>query len=573
MPRAVSTRQHASTDGGAYARASESEWLVAACPIDPTTQSPHPVGQPPRGTIPGIACSLSTHGVKLTRKRARGARRVHGHPRAWARGATAALLRACAGCGPGRPDALVPVSRARDPLTRYRKVRMLAPGRAHHTSVSGGVLHVLPSLAGTAIRRHASSLSTPRRNGSTLPCQRDLFDLPSDICYLNAAYMGPSLTSTASVWAAGAAAKSAPWALSKDDFYAGRQVLRQRFADLVGCTDDDVAIQPSSSYGAATAAANVAVEAGQNIVTLGGEHTSNRFIWQQLADLRGAELRVVAPPCPSQPSSAWTEAVLDQIDASTAVAAVVPNYWLDGTVINLAAVSKRCLETGASLVIDGTQSVGAVRFDIAEIRPDFLFVAGYKWMLCPYRLSFFYADPKYHSTGTTIEQHGWGDRDATSGRALSMWGIAGAEDADGRLDMRQDCSARRFDMGEASDFSSLAAASDAISKLTEWQRWGDRNGADEVRGSTATMLSPIVGAIAEEARTRGWAVPQQPAPHMIGIRATTGGWPSDLVQRLWLEHSVHVSVRGPCLRVSPHVYNRVEDVPLLFAALDSVLRS
>ena len=434
----------------------------------------------------------------------------------------------------------------------------------------------MPSLAGTAViraGRHASSLiSTPRRSGSTLPCQRDLFDLPSDICYLNAAYMGPSLTSTASIWAAGAAAKSTPWALSKDDFYTGRQKVRQSFADLVGCADDDVAIQPSSSYGAATAAANVSVETGQNIVTLGGEHTSNRFIWQQLADLRSAELRVVAPPCPSQPSSAWTEAVLDQIDGSTAVVAVVPNYWLDGTMIDLAAVSSRCREAGASLVIDGTQSVGAVRFDISEIRPDFLFAAGYKWMLCPYRLSFFYVDPKYHSTGVSIEQHGWGDRDATSGRALSMWGIAGAEAADGRLDMRQDNSARRFDMGEASDFSLLAAASDAISKLTEWQRWGDGAGVNEVSGSTAAMLSPIVGAIAEEARTRGWAVPQQPAPHMIGIRASTSDWPTDLVQRLWMEHSVHVSVRGPCLRVSPHVYNRVEDVSLLFAALDSVLR-
>jgi selenocysteine lyase/cysteine desulfurase len=405
-----------------------------------------------------------------------------------------------------------------------------------------------------------------------LPCQRDLFDLPQHVCYLNAAYMGPSLTSTASIWAAGAAAKSTPWALSKDDFYADRQSVRQSFADLVGCTDNDVAIQSSSSYGAATAAANVTVDAGQNIVTLGGEHTSNRFIWQQLADKQGAKLRVVAPPCPTQPSSAWTEAVLDHIDGDTAVAAIVPNFWLDGTMIDLAAVSNRCREAGASLVIDGTQSIGAVRFDVEEIKPDFLFVAGYKWMLCPYRLSFFYADPKYHSTGATIEQHGWGDRDATSGRALSMWGMEGAEDADGRLDMRQDSSARRFDMGEASDFSSLAAASNAISQLAAWQRWGDTRGG-EGRGSTAAMLSPIVNAIADEAVGRGWIVPQQPAPHMIGIRNPTDGWPTDLVPRLWAEHSVHVSVRGPCLRVSPYVYNRIEDVPVLFNALDRVLRS
>lgn len=109
-----------------------------------------------------------------------------------------------------------------------------------------------------------------------------------------------------------------------------------------------------------------------------------------------------------------------------------------------------------------------------------------------------------------------------------MWGVAGAEDENGRLDMGQDCSARRFDMGEPSDFSSLAAASDAIDKLTEWQRWagGSSNGGGGM-DSTAAVLSPMVETIAEEARARGWAVPSQPSPHMIGIRAP-GGWPSGI---------------------------------------------
>lgn len=216
---------------------------------------------------------------------------------------------------------------------------------------SGTVVHRL-------LARSASTTATP-----PLPCQRELFDLPDDICYLNAAYMGPTLKSSAAIWAAGAAAKSTPWALSKESFYEDRQAIRRSFAALVGATANDIAIQASSSYGAATAAANVAVEAGQNIVTLGGEHTSNRFIWQQLADEQGLELRVVAPPCPSQPAGAWSEAVLAQIDSATAVTAVVPNYWLDGTMIDLAAVSERCHEVDSALVVDGTQSVGKCRLE------------------------------------------------------------------------------------------------------------------------------------------------------------------------------------------------------------------
>ena len=58
------------------------------------------------------------------------------------------------------------------------------------------------------------------------------------------------------------------------------------------------------------------------------------------------------------------------------------------------------------------------------------------------------------------------DGDGSSGRAQAMWGIAGSEDCDGRLDMGQDPTARRFDMGERSDFSTLGAAAATVSHLT-----------------------------------------------------------------------------------------------------------
>jgi selenocysteine lyase/cysteine desulfurase len=219
---------------------------------------------------------------------------------------------------------------------------------------------------------------------------------------------------------------------------------------------------------------------------------------------------------------------------------------------------------GSALVIDGTQSVGAIDFDVAAIQPDFLFCAGYKWLLCPYRLSLCYSAPKYHKKGRPIEHHGWGDLGGESGRAKAMWGLPGSEDDDGRLVMGLDETARRFDMGERSDFSSLAAACDAVSQLGEWQKHGGCGG-----GATAALLSPMVNAIAEEGKARGWAVPADLSSHMVGLQAP-GGFSADLPAAL-AARNVHVSVRGPCLRVSPHVYNSLDDVAKLFDALDHVM--
>ena len=64
--------------------------------------------------------------------------------------------------------------------------------------------------------------------------------------------------------------------------------------------------------------------------------------------------------------------------------------------------------------------------------------------------------------------------------------------------------------------------------------------------------------------------PSARSPHMIGLRSPTG-WPADITARLWEEHSVHISARGPCLRISPHVCNDAADVEALFSGLDAVV--
>ena len=287
-----------------------------------------------------------------------------------------------------------------------------------------------------------------------LPCQRHLFPGVPDneeTCYLNAAYMSPSLAASEAAWTAGGIRKSTPWSITKPDFYAGPEQLRAATATLIGADSPDcVALVPSGSYGIAVAAKNLAgrLSSASNLVTLGGEHTSNRFVWQQLAAEVGATMSVVPPPfaLPTAAGGAWGEAVLERIDADTEVVAVTPAFWLDGTMLPLEPIAARCREVGAALVIDATQWAGAAPLDVDALQPDFVVGAGYKWLLWPYGLGFLYAAPQHHG-GEGLEQHGWADREQRSGRGLAMWGLPGGERADGTLDLFEHHTARRFDMG------------------------------------------------------------------------------------------------------------------------------
>ena len=70
-------------------------------------------------------------------------------------------------------------------------------------------------------------------------------------------------------------------------------------------------------------------------------------------------------------------------------------HWTDGTLFDLAAIGERCREVGAALVVDATQSVGALDFDVQAVQPDVLIVATYKWLLGPYSLSLAYFGPRF----------------------------------------------------------------------------------------------------------------------------------------------------------------------------------
>src|SRR5215218_6596200 len=116
-----------------------------------------------------------------------------------------------------------------------------------------------------------------------LGSQRDLFEIPEDIAYLNCAYMSPQLRSAREIGERAVSRKSRPWEITPDAFFEDSEEVRALFARLVGGDAEGVAIIPSVSYGIAVAAANVPVREGQKIMILEDQFPSNVYTWRELA--------------------------------------------------------------------------------------------------------------------------------------------------------------------------------------------------------------------------------------------------------------------------------------------------
>ncbi len=374
--------------------------------------------------------------------------------------------------------------------------------------------------------------------------QRDLFEIPDGVTFLNCANMSPQIRSVTSSGIEAVKSKESPWLISPPDWFSAPERLRELAAKLIGVDAEAVALVPSVSYGIAIAAANVKVERGQYIVLLNEQFPSNVYAWKVLAAQQNANIRTVQ----REPGGTWTDAVLEAIQNDTAVVTVPNCHWTDGSLIDLVEVGAKARSVGAALVVDASQSLGAYPIDIMKVQPDFLVSVGYKWLMGPYGLGYLYVAPVWREKGLPIE-NSWLSR-------------AGSEDFAGLVDYQDEyrSGARRFDMGEFPQFVLVPMAIEALRQILNW-------GVENIQNSLSILTKEIEQRVL---KIGGSALPAgKRAAHMIGIRLPNG-LPDQLSKRLASEN-IFVSIRGDSIRVAPHLYNDKADIDRLFEVLDEIL--
>lgn len=372
------------------------------------------------------------------------------------------------------------------------------------------------------------------------------FDLPRDVCYLNAAYMTPQPRTVLQATVQGAARRAQPWNITPPDFFGDVEKLRSAFARQVNCNADNIAIVPSAGYGIACAAANMSVDSGEMILALHDQFPSNYYAWRRQALMSGAEILQVA----REAGQTWADALLDAIrrhGSRIRIATLEGHHWSSAERIDLEVVIPALRDAGASVVLDLTQTIGASRLDIGKLAPDMMVAAGYKWQFCPYNVAFLYVDEGYLD-GVPIEEP-WMARH-------------GAEDFSRLAEFtdRYQPGARRFDMGGKSSFSNIAGALAALETLDRWEI-----------GVIERILAGINERIAGILVRHGFdtVAPADRALHFQSARlpATDSG---QLASRL-IADGVYASVRGEYLRVAPHVYTDETDLARFESALTAAL--
>ncbi|MEP6617936.1 MAG: aminotransferase class V-fold PLP-dependent enzyme [bacterium] len=377
-----------------------------------------------------------------------------------------------------------------------------------------------------------------------LGSQRAQFDIPDGIAYFNTAYYAPLLNESRDRLVASVSTKSHPWTRTSQHFFEDAERLRMLACGLFGGDADGYAIIPAASYGLSAAARAIepTLKPGSRIIVLDEEFPSNVLPWRGVAGRVGASITTIPTPADGD----WTAATLAEIARGAGVVASSNCHWTNGTPLDLVAIGQACRSVDAAFVVDGTQALGAMPFNVEAIHADFVVAAGYKWMLGPYGVGLAYVAPRWRDSPPLEES--WLARD----NAADFTSLANYSD-------RYMPGARRFDVGEKC--TSLLPG--AIAALEQLQAWG----VDEI----ARSLSAINSRIQVELETLGFTLSPaaQRCPHMFGARLPEG-FAGDFVGSL-RSQKVFVSQRASSIRFAPHLHITEADIEQLLSAIRSTI--
>lgn len=379
-----------------------------------------------------------------------------------------------------------------------------------------------------------------------MDCKKSFFQLDHSVAYLNCAYMSPQLDVVEKAGAEGLQRKRNPFKISPEEFFGETEVLRAEFAKLIHAKDPKrIVVIPSVSYGMANVARNLPVAKGDRILVADEQFPSNIYPWRTVAKEKGAKIVTIAPPKEKEHRGEnWNKRLLDAINEQTQLVAIGNVHWADGTLFDLKAIRKRTREVGAWLVIDGTQSVGALPFDVQDIQPDALICAGYKWLMGPYSIGLAYYGPALDE-GSPIEEN-WINRYESE----DFSNLVNYSD-------KYQAGALRYEVGEHSNFILIPMMIAALKQLNEW---GIENIQQYCRNLTEEPMKKLQAA--------GYQIedPEYRASHLFGIRLGDSHDMKQIKKKLE-QQKILVSFRGDSIRVSPNVYNTPNDIANLTNAL------
>ncbi len=340
-----------------------------------------------------------------------------------------------------------------------------------------------------------------------------------------------------------AEAKMRPHIVDDQTFFSVAASLRQTLATLIGASPDEVALTSGAGAGLAAIAYALKWSDGDEVICSRGEFPVQYATWKPMEAREGIKVRIAVP----QGQFVQSDDLVASLTPSTRVVSVSHVRFDDGSMLDVSSLAAACKRNGTLLVLDVSQSCGAVPMNVRTLGADFIVCAGYKYLLSPWGTGFLWMR-KENLDSLRPGPYNWLSQGVESFARLNY------------VDPEPAPTLSRWDSAEAASIYNFN-----LTVMEASAKFVLEAGPSLIRDHNQALIDYFFERLPEGYRL---ASPRQASQRGVFgcIEARTRGDTEFLYQMLREERFV-VALREGKIRVAPHLLNSTQDIDRLLVAM------
>jgi selenocysteine lyase/cysteine desulfurase len=322
----------------------------------------------------------------------------------------------------------------------------------------------------------------------------------------------------------------------------GREPLRQKLAALAGAKPGEIAIDRNSTEALNTIIFGLPLKAGDEVIGTKQDYPHMIEAYRQRAERDGIVYKQISFDFPIEDDDAIVKAYEEAITPRTRLIHVTHMINWVGQTMPVARISGMAHAHGIEVLADGAHSFGLIDFKIPDLRCDYFGTSLHKFLSAP--------------IGTGMM---W----VSSDKIANLWPLTCASDRHS-ADIRkfEDLGTRSFPLeqgiGEAINFHEGIGSRRKQERIFYLKNYWATRVQSIPRVKLHTSLRPEYSC----------------AICGVSIDGMTPGQVSGALFERWKIHTVGIVWENiSCVRITPHVYTRTQDLDTLVSAIGELARA
>jgi isopenicillin-N epimerase len=226
---------------------------------------------------------------------------------------------------------------------------------------------------------------------------RDQFVMPPQLAVMNAANLCPSSRPVLEALTASTRdIDENPSFENREKLGPAKEATRQRVAEFLRVTPEEIVLTRNTSESNNLVSSGLDLKAGDEIVAFADNHPSNLVAWREKGKRFGYTVTTVDAVNPHPGAEYYVDAFTKALTPRTKVLALTHLTSTVGDLLPVAELCRLARDRGILTVIDGAQSFGLMDVDLSAMQPDFYSGSAHKWPCGPKEAGVLFINRRAH---------------------------------------------------------------------------------------------------------------------------------------------------------------------------------